>query len=624
MSIPDNEENRSFKKSALKIFGRRSSSKTRGPRLLQLPDIAVAAKTLNGARHIAISIPLQYDHPENNPLSNLPNPLGSSPPSKFPPPVTILKPVVETRESSSSHRETSLEAKRDGNSQDSAPPAELLGPETAKTLKNYYTQLHRQHKLKAESISSLKTGESKSQRSSQTGASSETPRRDSQQNDPRHSGGTAYSTITISPQDVSRRLSNVSTSPSVNPTSPIRLEQPAKSSSIPKVPKPIQTELAQSYHAASFTSQQDPPRSSVLPGRNERSGSVTSEASNYSSHSALPDTPQGYIPPHVGYIQNLKPTSPLPAPNRMLPDVPESPCIPDFLPSPSPPINQRKITIGLIDEVAGAGDVRSNTDDLITPTGQTRQERVRARKSRDIAALREKRGSSRDTMSDIASTANASRASSPGSRPGSSSQTRRRQSMSQDRTRRNRSTMTAIMLVADLAPQDGTGCLPEQPIKSSTRKQVSDSSIMASGTYTPPHSSLGSDSDTTPKTAGGANSSSKSVEQGLEGRRHDRRVKRNMSLREKAMEDRLRKIERDNAMLMTTLSGIAGSFGQLNSLLPRPRPETGNILGREPFRRPQGVVEEIQKLEPVMRELQAGAGRVSMEEASGPLRPARH
>ncbi|KIN01498.1 hypothetical protein OIDMADRAFT_19310 [Oidiodendron maius Zn] len=96
-----------------------------------------------------------------------------------------------------------------------------------------------------------------------------------------------------------------------------------------------------------------------------------------------------------------------------------------------------------------------------------------------------------------------------------------------------------------------------------------------------------------------------------------------MSLREKAMEDRLRKIERDNAMLMTTLSGIAGSFGQLNSLLPRPRPETGNILGREPFRRPQGVVEEIQKLEPVMRELQAGAGRVSMEQTSSPLRPAR-
>jgi hypothetical protein len=181
--------------------------------------------------------------------------------------------------------------------------------------------------------------------------------------------------------------------------------------------------------------------------------------------------------------------------------------------------------------------------------------------------------------------------------------------------------MTAIMVVADLPPQDGTGCLPHQPIKTSARKQVSDSSIMARGTYTPPRSSLGSDSDNTPKQAEGANNSSKPFEQGLECRRHDRRVKRNISLREKAMEDRLRKIERDNAMLMTTLSGIAGSFGQLNSLLPRTRPETSNILVREPIRRSQGVVEEIQKLEPVMRELQAGAGRVSMEEASSPVRP---
>ena len=618
MSIPDNEESRSFRKSALKIFGRRSS-KNSVPRLLQLPDIAVAAKTLNGARHIAISIPLQYGHPQNN-LPNLPNPLGSSPLSKFPPPVTVLKPVVEARESSSSHRKMSLEAERDGNSQDSAPAVELLGPETAKTLKNYYTQLRRQHKLKAESLSSLKTGESKSQRSSQTEASSDITRRDSQQNDPRHSGGTAYSTITISPQDYSRRLSSVSTSPSVNPTSPIKSDQPAKSSSVPKVPKPIQTELAQGYHAANFTSQQDPPRSSVLPGRNERSGSVTSETSNYSSHSALPDTPHGYIPLHVGYIQNFKPTSPLPAPNRMLPDVPESPCIPDFLPSPSPPISRRRITIGLIDEVTGAACGPSNTGELVTPTGQTRQERVRARKSRDMAALREKRDS-RDTMSDVASTSNASRASSPVPRPDSSLQTGKRQSMPQDGIRRNRSTITAIMLVADLAPQDGTGCFPDQPIKSSMRKQFSDSSIMASGTYTPPRSSLGSDSDTAPKTAEGSNKSSRPSEKGLEGRRHDRRVRRNISLREKTMEDRLRKIERDNAMLMTTLSGIAGSFGQLNSLLPRPRPETSNILIRESIGRPRGVVEEIQKLEPVMRELQAGAGRVSMEEASSPLRP---
>jgi hypothetical protein len=186
------------------------------------------------------------------------------------------------------------------------------------------------------------------------------------------------------------------------------------------------------------------------------------------------------------------------------------------------------------------------------------------------------------------------------------------------------------MLVADLAPHDGSGYLPAQEAKISERKKASEPGLIAGGAYTPPRSSLGSDSDVTPKTIEGKGSSKQTGEQGLDSRRQERRVKRNMSLREKEMETRLRKIERDNAMLMTTLTGIAGSFGQLNSLLPRPREaassgsnsSSNTVLVRDPQKirpsRPHSVVEEIQKLEPVMRELQAGAGRISMEEASSP------
>jgi hypothetical protein len=630
MSIPDHEEGRSFKKSAFKIFGRKNSNRNRPPRLLQLPDNAVAAKTLSGSRHIAISIPLQYDHPENGqPSSRSIHPLQSSPP-KYPPPVTVLKPVVEGRESTSSHRKSSVEGRegkrQGGHSQQvslTTPAAELLGPETAKTLKNYYTQLNRQHKVKAESISSIKTGESKSQRSIDAGTSTESMRQDSQSADPRHSGGTVYSAITISPQDYPGRLSNVSTAPSMNPTSPAKGDLPFRNSSIPKVPKPIQTELAQSYLAASFPSQQDPPRSSVLPDRTE---SLTSETSTYSSPSAVigtAETTQGYNTAaglqHVN-SQTLKPTNPLPAPTRGLPDVPESPCIPDFLPSPSPPINRRRITIGLIDEVARPSSmpVQSNADYSLSPTSQSRQERVRARKSRDMAALLEKR-TSRDTISDAGSNAAISRTSSPGSRPSSTPPTRKRRSMSRER-RRSRISISPIMLVADLAPHNGTGYLPDPPTKNAARKQVSGTNLAARGTYTPPRSSMGSDSDTNPKTgdANGFSPNSASVDQGLDNRRQERRVKRNMSLREKEMEIRLRKIERDNAMLMTTLTGIAGSFGQLNILLPRPRKDSRPLI-RDEIGRPKGVEEEIQKLEPVMRELQAGAWRVSME--GSPSRP---
>jgi hypothetical protein len=631
MSIPDIEEGRSFKMSAFKIFGRKNSNRNRPPKLLQLPDNAVAAKTLSGSRHIAISIPLQYDHPENGqPSSRSIHPLQSSPP-KYPPPVTVLKPVVEGRESTSSHRKSSLEGREGkrggGHSQQvslTAPAAELLGPETAKTLRNYYTQLNRQHKVKAESISSIKTGESKSQRSIHAGTSTDSMRQDSQSADPRHSGGTVYSAITISPQDYSGRLSSVSPAPSMNPTSPAKVDLPFRNSSIPKVPKPILTELAQSYRAANFPSQQDPPRSSVLPDRTE---SLTSETSTYSSPSAVigtAETERGYnTAAGLQYAsgQTPKPMSPLPAPTRGLPDVPESPCIPDFLPSPSRPISRRRITIGLIDEVARPSSmpVQSNADYSLSPTSQTRQERVRARKSRDMAALREKRAS-RDMISDAESNAAISRASSPGSRPSSSPPTRKRRSMSRDKMRRSRISISPIMLVADLVPHNGTGYLPNSPTKKAARKQVSGTNLAARGTYTPPRSSMGSDSDTNPKTgeANGFSPTSASADQGLDNRRQERRVKRNMSLREKEMEIRLRKIERDNAMLMTTLTGIAGSFGQLNGLLPRPRTDSGPLI-RDEIGRPKEVEEEIQKLEPVMRELQAGAGRVSME--GSPSRP---
>ena len=61
-----------------------------------------------------------------------------------------------------------------------------------------------------------------------------------------------------------------------------------------------------------------------------------------------------------------------------------------------------------------------------------------------------------------------------------------------------------------------------------------------------------------------------------------------MTLHEKELDLRLSKIERDNAMLLHTLSGIASSFGQLNRLVPS--------------RRGQGM-------EPLMRELSGGSKR---------------
>ena len=123
-SCPSEQENWA----RLNLFGwRRKSSRRRKPRpmLIKLPDSAVAGTTTDGHRYIAISIPTEYDHPElraNNESGDRP---GTSPPLREaaedprPPPktaeprtglpktltsdrgvVTVLRPVVEDRESS--------------------------------------------------------------------------------------------------------------------------------------------------------------------------------------------------------------------------------------------------------------------------------------------------------------------------------------------------------------------------------------------------------------------------------------------------------------------------------------------------------------------------------------------
>lgn len=140
-------------------------------------------------------------------------------------------------------------------------------------------------------------------------------------------------------------------------------------------------------------------------------------------------------------------------------------------------------------------------------------------------------------------------------------------------------------------------------------------------------------------------SSPRSVDSGLDTRRQERRSKRNMTLRERELDMRIEKLERDNAMLIRTLSGIGKSFGELSKLLPgfgRPM-ETGSPrleeMKEEEEPRNGGLEatrdqdEEDQKLgipeapevprgrtlrkfgslEPVMRDLVGSAGRVSNE-----------
>jgi len=104
----------------------------------------------------------------------------------------------------------------------------------------------------------------------------------------------------------------------------------------------------------------------------------------------------------------------------------------------------------------------------------------------------------------------------------------------------------------------------------------------------------------------------------LESNRRERRIKRNLREREKELDVRLGRIERDNRLLMSTLSGIASSFGDLSRKVEKGG--VGNAIDRaERLLEELGSGEEERRVgegrgvEPIMRELQVLAPSVSEE-----------
>jgi hypothetical protein len=93
-----------------------------------------------------------------------------------------------------------------------------------------------------------------------------------------------------------------------------------------------------------------------------------------------------------------------------------------------------------------------------------------------------------------------------------------------------------------------------------------------------------------------------------------------MSLREKELDERLSKIEYDNIMLLHTLSGIARSFGEFRRMEKQKKVGTGAMgEGTWGARIRAGLTDEekrlgeLERMEPVMRELACLAPRVSEE-----------
>jgi hypothetical protein len=595
-----------IKNSALRIFGRQKSKKTvQSPKLLQLPDSAVAATTINGVRHIAISIPLEYDYLSYD------TPTKSTPPSARPQsqprlpgdrgPITVLKPVVEVRESAPSNLNNTKtkndeERPKDGGKRLSrasvvTPAAEVLGPETTTTLGNFSTELNQQQTSRP--VSSNAEGklavkpESATMRNSFVAVSPvNVARQNSTLSDPRHSGGTAYSTASIGSYPAhSRGPSSASSAPSAVQPSGFKVELPPRNLSTTKLSPTVQTELAQAYLANKAPAIEDTASSSL---QSEKSAFFAGEstpgviigiaetAQSYNAAVGIQTISRSNTPKN---LDSIPPSSP--APTRQLPDLPESPCVPSFMPSPSPPIAQKNSpTTGAIDDASSKGNSTTLTKSPTNDPRQIRQDSVKARKQRDVAIHRDK--SITQERAPLVETLSSTNTQMPITAPAKS---QKRRSISQEVARkRGFNSISEVMLVADLAPYTGVVKMEDLPFVPSpertTNKRVKDTdsngNMSARGTHTPP-SSAGTETDSVVPNRRLLRSRGSSRNVGLDARRQDRRLKRNMSLREKEMDARLGKLERDNTMLMTTLSGIATSFGELSRVLPRAR-----VMLREP------------------------------------------
>lgn len=632
-----------IKRPAFKLFRKKKNKNTpKPPKLLQLPDSAVAAKTIGGARHIAISIPIEHDHFEEKKLPRLQIQRRSYSQPKLSTEraaVTILKPVAELRESSSSNLPSAQggpdgQAIRRSTRAESiiTPPEEVVGDEAVTYLENYYTQLNTQQRRgRGEGSTTTRLEPGRSQRRYVAVSPVDMFRQDSQRSDPRHSGGTLYSTMTPI-QGHSRGPSTSSTTPSMAASSSRKLDLPPRNSSISKIQNSIRTELAESSKSANEKPSGDTPNPLFSHPVKSSSDSTTTGTGSPSPPIVLAtaETARGYLG-GPGGAQVVRSLTPKAAPTKKLPTIPVI-----NRPSSAPPDQAKSIAAihpGVVAAAVIAARSASNRDgsgaaESILVTRQSRQERVKARKERDIAALRSKRNSPSPVKESQEMQKPVTHVITP-------PRIKKGRSASQDLAlRKSAVSLSPIMVVANLAPYteaaphgQGAKIANTSVVRrkhSSSPNSAGITSSKSKDTHTPPHSiisSFASDSDTVPLPRSLSRSRIQSPSHSiLETRRNERRARRNASAREKEVESRLGKIERDNLVLLNTLSGIAKTFGELSRMLPAASRGRGTGLlvnaefGDEEERIRKG---DLERMEPVMRELQGMAPRVSGESLGG-------
>lgn len=653
--VPSKDAQAPTKKSTFTFF-RRHNSKSNLPEgqrsSLLLIDKAVAATTIDGHRHLHISIPKVVDQIEDIPPLQYPKsrqqPYNGSKSSRRMATVTVHKPQNHARDLTSpcsaviqSHRDLS-NALQFGSPRSSGDSSHFGTSLLAKFPKPILGERH---------------GPQEPFNSAWSHFSPVIGRHDSQRSDPRHSGGTIYSEQTLpTTAGHSREASNVSTVPNFPPNA-LRVQQievdnfPKRSSSRAKTRVSSSTEHTVAGPSKPNRRMPPSPEAPVVPAKDflsrqtsttssETKGQTSLQRSSLLSTSSKTDSIVSDVSstliascremstetintdPHIS-TRNSPP--PGPAPTRRLPDLPES-SDESGIPSPLRRHHTTKSSSSTASSTASSTTFSPLTTVQVATIAlgqKSRKERVTARKQRDIAKIRESlslnpprnhRSCPRDENNSPirlsgqpSQTARIFEANSPPRHARRNSPTFS-PSPKERLHRRIPNVISPVMLVADLQPGDldmDISPSAEAMAHSSNRRKSRATHTprpSVSGTHTPPRSPSPSTASSDDEavhdpamigTPTRRERPSSEVREARQKRRSEQRKK--AEVREKELDDRLERIERKNRDMIDALDKLSMAVMGVVGLKAE---ESRTAVGQRDYR---------DMLVPVMQELTAGA-----------------
>lgn len=642
VSLPETGQPIPGRRSPFKIFRRQNSKKSSDApvKTLRLPDSAVAAKTIQGHWHIAISIPVEHDNQDPDPPSRpalTKHAKAKSSSAIRDGPITVLKPFIQdvrpavldnvhTRSQSWDHAPEILARPRFSTAYIS-PDSEII----SSAQENYDQKMDQDNTISA-TANQLRSYQPRCQNDNKT-SSHDLSQQQSRQSLTRNSTETASTFASVeSSAGHKRGQSSISTAPSINyPASPGIFESPKRRDS-------ASGETLD--HTCNYRSLSVGWDQSIDNNRTDealRPSSVDSDI--FSANVNVAATAQGYGPSDIAGTQVIfvrkALQTPGPAPTSGLPDLPRDP----YGSRPYKRLLKGTIiradrqpphTLGPQSHIPSDFSMsQQHAVDIVgvTQTRQSRRERVKALRSRDMAKLKAMKKYEQVMVSvtgigrygmPVPPQSIAARAE-PHYRPGQKRSLSYVSIAEEILGPKTSNALTPIMAVADVKPTsaspDPSIMAPSLPAHRLNQKEMAMNTGGSKEVRLPPRSITPSSAafdeeiiQFSQRRSSTTTSTSQIRNHGSSGQ-HYGHLKRHKSMPDESMEVRIRRIEASNAMIVRALSAV------LDKLLPVPSDQADH--DRDPI---ESLVQDLRSAVRMGQEELAKYGHEYEDEALSAIR----